>query len=49
MEVEVPHEIDDQLSYLTKGCVDVVPAKQLAEKLQNSKKTGQASRGESRL
>ena len=33
-------EIDDQLSYLTKGCVDVVPAEQLAEKLQTSKKTG---------
>jgi tyrosyl-tRNA synthetase len=40
MEVVVPQEIDDQLSYLTKGCVDVVPAEQLAEKLRNSKKTG---------
>ena len=40
MEVVVPPEIDDQLNYLTKGCVDVVPAEQLAEKLQNSKKTG---------
>jgi len=36
----VPSEIDDQLSYLTKGCVDVVPAEQLADKLRNSKKTG---------
>jgi tyrosyl-tRNA synthetase len=40
MEVGVPLEIDDQLSYLTKGCVDVVPPEQLAEKLRNSKKTG---------
>jgi tyrosyl-tRNA synthetase len=38
--VVVPPETDDQLSYLTKGCVDVVPAEQLAEKLQKSKKTG---------
>ena len=36
----MPSEIDDQLSYLTKGCVDVVPAEQLADKLRNSKKTG---------
>jgi tyrosyl-tRNA synthetase len=40
MEVRVPPEIDDQLAYLTKGCVDVVPAEQLAEKLQNSRRTG---------
>jgi tyrosyl-tRNA synthetase len=40
VEVVVPPEIDDQLSYLTKGCVDVVPAEQLAEKLQSSRKTG---------
>jgi len=40
MEVGVPLEIDDQLSYLMKGCVDVVPAEQLAEKLRNSRKTG---------
>jgi tyrosyl-tRNA synthetase len=40
MEVAVPSEIDDQLNYLTKGCVDVVPAEQLAEKLRKSKKTG---------
>jgi tyrosyl-tRNA synthetase len=40
VEVVVPPEIDDQLSYLTKGCVDVVPAEQLAEKLRNSKKAG---------
>lgn len=40
MEVVVPPEIEDQLSYLTKGCVDVVPAEQLAEKLRNSRKTG---------
>jgi tyrosyl-tRNA synthetase len=36
----VPLEIDDQLKYLTKGCVDVVPTEQLAEKLQRSGKTG---------
>ena len=36
----MPPKIDDQLSYLTKGCVDVVPAEQLAEKLQRSQKTG---------
>ena len=36
----VPPEIDEQLSYLTKGCVDVVPAEQLADKLGRSKKTG---------
>ncbi|MDH3816897.1 MAG: tyrosine--tRNA ligase, partial [Acidobacteriota bacterium] len=40
MKVVVPPEMNDQLDYLTKGCVDVVPAEQLAEKLQNSKKTG---------
>ena len=40
MEVVVPPEIEDQLSYLTKGCVDVVPAEQLAEKLEKSRKTG---------
>jgi tyrosyl-tRNA synthetase len=39
-EVVVPLEIDDQLKYLTKGCVDVVPTEQLAEKLQRSGKTG---------
>jgi len=40
MNVAVPPEIDDQLNYLTKGCVDVVPTEQLAEKLQSSRKTG---------
>ena len=40
MDVVVPPEIEDQLNYLTKGCVDVVPAEQLAEKLEKSKKTG---------
>jgi tyrosyl-tRNA synthetase len=40
MEVVVPPEINDQLNYLTKGCVDVVPAEQLEEKLKNSQKTG---------
>jgi len=41
MEVdELPHSIDDQLDYLTKGCVDVVPAEQLAEKLRRSRSTG---------
>ena len=39
-EEVVPPEIDDQLSYLTRGCVDVVPSEQLAEKLRTSKKTG---------
>ena len=38
MEVVVLPEIDDHLNYLTKGCVDVVPAEQLAEKLRSSKK-----------
>jgi tyrosyl-tRNA synthetase len=37
----VPLELDEQLKYLTKGCVDVVPAEQLSEKLQRSKKTGE--------
>jgi len=37
---ELPHSIDDQLDYLTKGCVDVVPAEQLAEKLRRSRSTG---------
>ena len=36
----MPHSIDDQLDYLTKGCVDVVPAEQLAEKLRRSEGTG---------
>ncbi len=36
----MPSEIDEQLSYLTKGCVDVVPKEQLAEKLLRSRKTG---------
>ncbi len=36
----MPPGIDDELSYLTKGCVDVIPAEQLAEKLSRSKKTG---------
>ncbi len=36
----MPHSIDDQLDYLTKGCVDVVPAEQLAEKLRRSRSTG---------
>ena len=40
MEVVVLPEIDDHLNYLTKGCVDVVPAEQLAEKLRSSRKTG---------
>jgi tyrosyl-tRNA synthetase len=40
MEDMVPSEIDEKLSYLTKGCVDVVPAEQLAEKLERSQKTG---------
>jgi len=40
MDVVVPPEIEDQLNYLTKGCVDVVPAEQLAEKLEKSRKTG---------
>jgi tyrosyl-tRNA synthetase len=36
----VPSDIEEQLGYLTKGCVDVVPAEQLAEKLKSSSKTG---------
>ena len=40
MEDAVLPEIDDHLNYLTKGCVDVVPAEQLAGKLRNSKKSG---------
>jgi len=36
----VPNSIDEQLEYLTKGCVDVVPAEQLAEKLRRSQSTG---------
>jgi tyrosyl-tRNA synthetase len=38
---ELPHSIDDQVGYLTKGCVDVIPAEQLAEKLRRSQATGQ--------
>ena len=37
----MPHSIDDQVGYLTKGCVDVIPAEQLAEKLRRSQATGQ--------
>ena len=33
-------EIDEQLSYLKKGCVDVIPDEQLADKLRRSQKTG---------
>jgi tyrosyl-tRNA synthetase len=36
----VPHDVDEQLNYLTKGCVDVVPAEQLAEKLRRARDTG---------
>ena len=36
----MPHSIDDQVGYLTKGCVDVIPAEQLAEKLRRSQVTG---------
>ncbi len=36
----MPQDADDQLDYLTKGCVDVVPAEQLADKLRRSRKTG---------
>ena len=32
-------DIDEQISYLTKGCVDVVPADQLAEKLRRAQAT----------
>ena len=31
---------DDQLSYLKKGCVDVIPDEQLAEKLRRARQTG---------
>ena len=34
-------EIDDKLGYLTKGCVDVVPAEQLGDKLKRSAETGE--------
>ena len=37
----MPHDVDDQLDYLTKGCVDVVPSEQLAEKLRRAQNTGQ--------
>jgi tyrosyl-tRNA synthetase len=40
VETVLPTRVEDQLSYLTKGCVDVVPAEQLTEKLRHSKKTG---------
>jgi tyrosyl-tRNA synthetase len=36
----VASDIDDKLGYLTKGCVDVVPAEQLADKLRRAKETG---------
>ena len=36
----MPHDVDEQLNYLTKGCVDVVPAEQLAEKLRRARDTG---------
>jgi tyrosyl-tRNA synthetase len=33
-------DVDQQLSYLTKGCVDVVPGDQLAEKLRRAEVSG---------
>ena len=33
-------DMDDKLGYLTKGCVDVVPAEQLGDKLRRSTETG---------
>jgi tyrosyl-tRNA synthetase len=33
-------DYDDQLSYLEKGCVDVIPDNQLAEKLRRARQTG---------
>ncbi len=33
-------DIEEQLTYLTKGCVDVIPQDQLADKLRRSQKTG---------
>jgi tyrosyl-tRNA synthetase len=39
-EFAVPIEIDDQLEYLIKGCVDVVPVESLEEKLRRSQATG---------
>ncbi|MFV2071036.1 MAG: tyrosine--tRNA ligase [Thermoanaerobaculales bacterium] len=33
-------DIDEQLSYLKKGCVDVIPDEQLADKLRRCQKTG---------
>ena len=37
----MPHDVDDQLNYLVKGCVDVVPAEQLADKLRRAHDTGE--------
>ena len=42
-EVEEPvtaPDLKSQLSYLTKGCVDVIPADELEEKLRRSRQTG---------
>src|SRR5687767_3659923 len=36
-----PMTIDEQLAYLTKGCVDVVRAGELKTKLERSQATGQ--------
>ncbi len=33
-------DVDEQLSYLTKGCVDVVPDDQLAAKLRRAQSDG---------
>jgi len=33
-------DIENQLTFLTKGCVDVIPREQLADKLRRSQKTG---------
>ena len=33
-------DIDEQLSYLKKGCVDVIPGEQLADKLRRCQETG---------
>ena len=34
--------LEEQLAYLTKGCVDVVPVEELKKKLEKSNSTGRA-------
>ena len=37
----VPRTVEEQLAYLTKGCVDVVPREELEQKLKRSVETGE--------